>query len=428
MFGKSGCVMRSSVLSLLLLVATATTCARAADRFVAPDGVASNAGTRESPWDLASALGGAADVRAGDTVWLRGGAYRQPWKQGEGGQGFVLKLRGTPDAPVTVRACAGERATLDGLQVAEPAEYVWVRDLEIAGSGPIEQRETKQTGSAPTDLPGPLGGLNVMAGRGCKFINLVIHDNLGGGVGFWRPAVDCELYGCLIYSNGWRAPDRNHGHCIYTQNETGRKTISDCIMSTPYGDGQQTVQAYGSSRAFVDNFVFRHNVAHEKGRFLIGGGRPSHAIRVESNYLYKVALQLGYNAPENEDCEVVGNVIFRGGLSINRFKTVVNRDNLVVTADRELPERAACFWLPNRYDANRAHLVVYNWRNDADASVPAAPFLKRGERFVLKDPRAPFSPPVFEGTCTADSIAIPMAGEFAVFVVLKERRGPDGRP
>ena len=401
------------------LLAGMAALAQGAEWFVAPGGVASNSGTREAPRDVGAVLGGAADVKPGDTVWLRGGAYRQPWKPGEGGLGFVLRLRGSAAAPVVVRACPGERATLDGLRVEAPAEYVWVRDLEIAGTVPEARRVSQERGSAPTDLPGPLGGLNVMGGRGCKFINLDIHDNLGCGVGCWKAALDCEIHGCLIHDNGWRAPDREHGHCIYTQNESGTKAIGGCILSTPYGGGQQTVQAYGSAQAFVDHFVFRENVAYERGRFLVGGGQPSHAILVESNCLCDVALQLGYNAPSNEDCAVVGNVLFRGGLAINRFRTVVNRDNLIVSGGRALPEGAQCRWLPNRYDARRAHLVVYNWRRQPVVAVPAAPFLAPGQRLVLKNPKNYYGPPVFEGVCGEASIDVPVASDFAVFVALK---------
>ena len=59
--------------------------------------------------------------------------------------------------------------------------------------------------------------------------------------------------------------DRGHGHCIYTQNEQGVKTISNCIMSCRY-DGTYTMHAYGSQRAYVDNFLVEENVWYDKGR------------------------------------------------------------------------------------------------------------------------------------------------------------------
>jgi hypothetical protein len=54
-------------------------------------------------------------------------------------------------------------------------------------------------------------------------------------VSWWAESRDSERYGCLIYDNGWKAPDRGHGHAIYTQNNEGIKTIADCIMTGGYG-------------------------------------------------------------------------------------------------------------------------------------------------------------------------------------------------
>ncbi|HKQ51567.1 MAG TPA: hypothetical protein VJT74_04305, partial [Pyrinomonadaceae bacterium] len=43
--------------------------------YVSPDGSAKGRGTKDSPWDLASALAGRKEVKPGDTVWLKGGRY-----------------------------------------------------------------------------------------------------------------------------------------------------------------------------------------------------------------------------------------------------------------------------------------------------------------------------------------------------------------
>src|SRR5438874_11278511 len=53
--------------------------------YVSPTGSPAAPGTREAPWDLQTALSGAANsdaVLAGDTVWLRGGACIRPDKHG----------------------------------------------------------------------------------------------------------------------------------------------------------------------------------------------------------------------------------------------------------------------------------------------------------------------------------------------------------
>ena len=96
-----------------------------ADRFVAPDGKVNNAGSESSPWDITTALGGKQKIRPGDTVWMMKGAYKHPWKKGETGRGFEVKLAGNKTAPITVRSCPGHRVTIDGLQVVAPSRYLW---------------------------------------------------------------------------------------------------------------------------------------------------------------------------------------------------------------------------------------------------------------------------------------------------------------
>ena len=64
------------------------------------------------------------------------------------------------------------------------------------------------------------------------------------GFGFWEPAVDAEIYGCVIHDFGYNAPDRGHGHAIYTQNLKGTKRLVDNIMFHGYG---WNIHAYGTT-------------------------------------------------------------------------------------------------------------------------------------------------------------------------------------
>jgi hypothetical protein len=386
-----------------------------ADHFVAPDGKADAAGTREAPWDVASAFAGKHPLQPGDILWLRGGTYKHP-NRTPGDSGFELRLAGAPDKPLHVRACPGERATLDGgLAIQSPANHLWVWDLEILVSENLAQpRVSKEPGSHPKDLNRPWGGLNILAGTGCKYINLVIHDN-AQGVSFWTTATDSELHGCLIYDNGWFAPDRGHGHAVYTQNQNGLKTLSDNVMTGGYS---YTMHAYGSSRAYVDNYLVEGNIAYDGGPFLIGGGRPSRGIRIFRNALYGVSMQIGYTAPQNEDCEVRDNIIV-GGLSINKYKEVVNEGNLVFAKDTPRPQGATIILRPNRYEPTRANLAILNWDKAAKTQT-ASDWLKDGAIYRLMDPRDFFGASVHELRCQGGKLAVPMKGEFAAFVVLRK--------
>ncbi len=413
-----------------------------AEYHVAPDGKPDAAGTEAAPWDIVSALEGKHAVKGGDTIWICGGKYRSQQAYERKGRGLAVKLAGTKGRPIHVRAHKGERVMIDGgLTVSAPSSYVWLWDLEITVAPDKEvSRETKTSGSHPSDLAAPLGGLQVYAGQGCKFINLYIHDNFGGGVGWWKGSTDSEVYGCIIVNNGWKGPDRCHGHCIYTQNAEGNKTISNCIMTTRWGRGQYTMHAYGSSRAYVDNFVIEDNIAYDKGPFLVGGGRPSRSIVVRRNYLHRVPMRIGYNAPHNEDCEVRDNVVVGDGIAINRYRKVVLRNNLILSGglsfrtcekvDRRdnrqvkgpLAPEVRVVLLPNRYDPARANLAVFNMTSARRVEVKVAPFLKPGEAFRLMDPEDFFGKPLLTGACKGETIPLPMTGGFAAFVLLKGSR------
>lgn len=384
----------------------------AADWYVGPNGNAGNRGTRESPWDIGSALDGRKEVQPGDTVYLLEGTYRRRPKEL-----FDVRLKGAADKPIHVRPAPGQRARIDGgLAIQSPSSHVWIRDLEIFVSEP-EPEQPVSAGSSPPDLKRPWGGVHMHGGTNCKYINLVIH-HCNQGISCWKGEIDCEIYGCLVYENGWLGVDRGHGHCVYTQNKDGVKRIENCIFTCKY-DGQQTVQAYGSKNADVDNYLFQDNIAHTLGRFLIGGGRPSHNVRAIRNYLYGVNLQLGYDAPYNEDCEVRDNLIVNGTLNINRFRTVVNEGNVVIPKDAPRPAESRHILLPNRYDPNRAHLAIFNFAGHKSVAVSAGEFLKDGQKFVLKDPKDFFGKSVAEGACKDGKMLVSVPGEFAVFVVIK---------
>ena len=401
--------MRTTRTGLLLLVFL--TVLPAIERFVAPTGLRENTGARDAPWDIASALDGTQKLAAGDTLWLLAGTYhRRPQEQ------FIVKLIGTVEQPIQVRGEIGQRVTIDGgLKVEDPSVGVWIRDLEILVSEPHPSAPVS-AGTNPAEFTRPWGGLHVYGGKNCKFINLVIHD-CRQGVSWWRPSLDSDLYGCVITENGWPGVDRGHGHCIYTQNQDGTKLISNCILSAKLS-GQQTVQAYGSENAYVDNFLCEDNVAYGMGRFLIGGGKPSHNIRVFRNHLYQVDLQLGYEAPFNVDCDLRDNRIFRGTLVIQRYQTV-KQEGTWIFKENEQPMKTESFVLLNAYEPGRAHVVIYNWSGEKEATVEMGKTLAEGQAFVLHDPKKMYGEPIHQGTVRDGKARIPTPGEFAVYVLRK---------
>jgi parallel beta-helix repeat protein len=113
----------------LSAAATVTVVAQAAvaGLYVSPTGTAQGDGTAERPWDLATALAGAAGrVQPGDTVWIRGGIYPN---------GGDLTVGGNATGYITFSGYPGEAAIIKK-QFRGTASYVVIRQLVF--EGPID--------------------------------------------------------------------------------------------------------------------------------------------------------------------------------------------------------------------------------------------------------------------------------------------------
>ena len=408
----------SQTMATLVLWTCCGAAALAGDLHVAADGKPDGDGTEAKPLDLATAVGAAERVKPGDTVWLRGGTYRHAVREGDGAA-YDVTLRGSAGQPVVIRPRTGERVTIDGtLRVIDPSDFVWIRDLELTVSEP--RKEVKQPGSWPSDLGRPHGGLEVRGGEGGKYINLVIHG-AAGGISLWTPATNAEVYGCLVYDNGWQGPDRHHGHAIYTQNKDGTKTISNNIMFARRDktDGSYSLHAYGSPRASVDNFVVEDNV-FSGGPALLGGEGVSRNNKILRNFA-DTNIMAGYTWSEAAvDYEVRDNVVVNGAMVYNNCSNLKESGNLEVRdANSKRPADERVVLLPNKYDENRAHLVVLNWPKRDKVSARVAPFVKSGERYRVMLPTNFYGKPVVEGTCEGETITVPTPKDLNAFVLLK---------
>ena len=222
--------------------------ASATDHYVAVYGNANGDGTIDKPWDLQTALNQPSSVVAGDTIWIRGGAYQIAIHDG-----FVSKLAGSAAKPIIVRNYQGERATIDGQLNAYAlyvgGSYTWYWGLEVMSSCTVRTTGQKYGWCSL--------GVGVF-GPGNKFINMIVHDTAQGFSAF-NAAPDTEFYGNLSYYNGFVGSDRSHGHGMYFQNDTGAKIISDNFVGDSADEG---IQVYGSGNASVVNFVLEGNTLY----------------------------------------------------------------------------------------------------------------------------------------------------------------------
>jgi hypothetical protein len=338
------------------------------DSYVAPDGRGGADGSVNDPWDLATALA-KGKVPAGRTIWMRGGVYFGP---------FDSALAGRRDAPVTLRSYPGERAVIadaravgSGGTLNVRGEWAIYRDFNVTNTS-ADRRYSEERRPMAIEVQAP----------NTKFINLVIHDT--GHIGFWKEAVDSEIYGSIIFNAGQFDPEAGGGraakiHGIYTQNNEGTKLVADNVIFNQFGWG---IHAYPNP-GDLDGFRIEGNVVFNNGRWagdhlrynnlLVNGYSPYAAERISitNNYFYHSESQRpigkfsdanvclgGADPVTNDDVAFRNNYIVNGlpGILMGSWKNVAVTGNTIVA-----PQRAVQFvpgaeskissgeWNDNRY-------------------------------------------------------------------------------
>lgn len=418
------------LLASLSLYASLHTSAKATDYYASSQGTASNSGTVNAPWDLSSSLKGDRPIKPGDTLFLRGGTYKAPRSQPYASSfGYAVALSGDARHPIRIRSYRNEHVIIDGglaVGYSKPCNYIWIEGLDIRVSEP---RPTDANDPFPwvgdySNITWPWGGLNALSGRGCKFINLVIHDN-AQGVSWWKPMVDSELYGCIIYDNGWIATNRGHGHGVYTQNDgPDYKTIKDCIFVDGYSG--YPIHVYGSANASLKNYRIEGNILYstdgKQHTLLVGGGSPVANAFVDRNLFYSMNLQMGYGSTQNQSGEASENLFGPGSLNLGKFSSLNTQKNRTYVKTPSL--NTEVYIRPNAYDLSRANVAVFRFgTKDATVEVDLSGFLHPGEAYRFMNPKNLWGAPVVSGSYTGGLIALPVTGEFASFVLFKQSEG-----
>jgi hypothetical protein len=403
----------------------------AAEFHVSASGSPRGNGDRSHPWDLQSALNQPRSVKPGDIIWVHGGTYKGT---------YLAKLKGTTSKPIVVRTWKGEKATIDGgnsngmpiFVIGASDTWFWGLEVMSSATGKISAQGT----SWPTDITygeGVMIEQDGNGGTGCKFINMIVHDTRQG-FSSWKEAVDSEVYGCIVYDNGWLGSDRLHGHNFYIQNVNGTKLFSDNIILRAYS---HNIQAYGSSAAYVNNLHFIGNVgvnAEERG-FMLGSGNPAIRPVWKDNVMYRdnpnsgatifyMSYPLGFANGGSQNAVVTGNYFIGGNLSFTNntnmtfsgnwlYKTTANGDvpgmngnTLVTTA----PGTANVVVRQNKYEPKRANITVLNWKGLDTMDVDVSTILQKGNAYEVRDAQNYFGSAVLSGTYAGGSLRLPMIG------------------
>lgn len=251
-------------------------------------------GNITDPFTITEALN-SVQIQPGHTLWLRGGTYTGA---------FVCALNGTSDNSITIKPYNNETVIIDG-SLTVNGDDVIIQGLEILNSAWLT-RVSAETGSNPSDIPvaGNGGsGLDIY-GKRVTVKRCVIHDTRQG-IGFWTPAVDATIEECVIFNNGWNAPDRTHGHQLYVQNATGTKQIKRCVFAGGYSD--YSVHGFTTS-GDIQGFNFEECI-HINKQWLVGGGTPVDRLTLTRNILWDGILQLGFSSIQNESADLVNNIL-----------------------------------------------------------------------------------------------------------------------
>lgn len=281
--------------------------------------------TPSSSLTLAQAFAGNnGQIKAGDTVVVQAGRY--PGHFIETVNGVTFKGVGLPqidgnwpwvgDIPQAMLVILGNDVTVQGFEITDTGTdtRVW---LTSSDDDPANANVRRRNGV-------------FTYGARLRLIDNVIHDG-ANGLGAWDQCVDCQFSGNVIYNNGFQAPDRGHGHGIYTQNTTGHKTFSLTATFNNFGYG---IQQYGSSSAHQDHYIWQ-NLLIWNQTALFGGNTPLVDLTVSDSHFYRANLSLGYGNPDNSGVTIQGSTFWGTTFNLSLSKAVTVARNLFTAVGQQ---------------------------------------------------------------------------------------------
>jgi hypothetical protein len=262
--------------------------------------------------------------------------------------------RGNSATPIAAHN-AGEVVYNGEKTITVNGSYTYYRDFEVFNSLPIRSYDFPWTGVASV-VRG--SGIFVNPSTGLKFVNLVLHDNQEA-IYLVTGAIDAEVYGCIIFNNGFVDWDRGHGQGLYMANDTGQKKVRNVLSFNNFSDGMKAYAESGS----VKNFLYEHIISfnngapstfpgnhgnngaaltstHRDGNMFAGTGsslQPVVNVQVDDCYLYFPFdakpeggnLSFGYQGRNSTGIEIINSRIMGGNntLVLNRILGITMTGN-----------------------------------------------------------------------------------------------------
>jgi hypothetical protein len=261
--------------------------------YVAPNGSDSNPGTIDRPF--ATPQKGMTAVKAGGTVYLRGGVYRRDFS--------VTPSAGTASSRITIASYPGEQAVLQGLVAISSPQYVTFDRINV----------TWNAGDYTKHM------LKIGGGRGWvwqnseiwgaqSFANLLIHG---------APA-DFALRGNVIRDCLGGEPAENRSHNLYVNAPDAKNgLIERNIFFNAFKGYNVKLAGSSSGTDGTDNVTFRYNTLFNARQANMVLGNLADNNVIERNIFVKPGQRGNVRL---YDLRGTGNVIRNNiGFEANRF-------------------------------------------------------------------------------------------------------------
>jgi hypothetical protein len=456
--------------------------------YAAPSGSPSGNGSLANPWNLSTAIFFNYGLQPGDTIYLRQGRYVSPLGY------FNVNVGGSATQPIVIRSYPGEVAVVEGGFISTGAN-IWFWDLEVVGR--LDQNRQQSLGmTAGFSLNGQasrvinciihdnLEGVELWSSApGSEAYGNVIFNNgyesglRGHGHGIYSQNTTGTMSvqdNFLFHQYGWGFHAFATSTFVRGYHLAGNISFNNGVLVTgrPRNDNYlfdggvlmesirveqnhsyHTPEVNSGSNIFSNgdthrDLIFRRNI-FAGGAFQTAKFSQWEDIDLRLNTFYNLAgAQVSLLTPDtslpalyhwNQNA-YFGNDLFRRQTSLtynfSDWKRVTGRDSLsTFTAGRP-----SGMWItvrPNKYERNRANIVIYNWGLAAAAQVDLTGVLALGTNYEVRNAQDWNTGPILTGIYSGGAVTFPLTGltaapalglnivnqplsaapEFAVFVI-----------
>ncbi len=395
--------------------------------FVTLSGTSNATGTQDDPIDLATALSSSSPAQPGDTIWIKEGVYKGS---------FISEISGSSGQAISIKPLPGQRVLINshnsgvqdaGLRVN--GQWTNFYDIEATSSdtnrGNTEERYPNVESKS---------GIAVF-GANTNIFNCITHDNIGGGIDFWKTATDSTLHGNIIYNNGFAHSGRGAAHGVYTQNTYGYKKLTNNIVFFGFQTG---IHPYSTGAAPLNNFTIENNVW-----FLAGASDPRDNQQ-KTNLIVETKAGIidmviknnkGYSQVNRGSSintrTLSGNVEVRDNYLVERLEVyglwdpipftnntiygnVDDADTLLIpsasnTLSTSRPTSGnKVFVDANEIDPRRGRVTIYNYDDADSVNVDLSSILKDGEAYRIHSVMGLFQEALISDVYDGGLVSIPM--------------------